>query len=529
METANLVLILGVIVFVAVVVWLLTTYRFRGAMIESEQRALVDRTGLQQELTQAQTRLESFEDLKVRLVRTEATLAETQRESAGFRSRAETAEAGLATARTTNTDLVTERDTARAEIVKARGELASAQTRVRELETVIEKDTKSHQEKLDALVAAKEEFTIHFTNLANAMLAEKSETLTKVSDEKIGALLKPLSEKLAEFQAKAQEAQVAEAAKIGALGEQLKQVTDLNVALTTETTNLTKALRGSSKTQGDWGELILETILKAAGLREGIEFDTQVSVQDDEGALVRPDVVVNFPSGRKVVIDSKVSLNAWLQYVEAADDAQRETAAKNLVASIDQHMKGLSPKAYQRLYGIDSLDFVVMFVPIEGAFALALGTRPNLYEDAWGRNILFAGPTTILFALRTIKHLWNQESQTRNAMEIAKMAGNLYDKFKDFVDDLEKVGARIAQASTAHAAATNKLVSGNGNLIGRAERLKRMGVTPKKSLPDDLVRASAQDSDETFLLPSPQLEAEDHGLPASEDDLNDDDSDDASA
>ncbi|NBX47675.1 MAG: DNA recombination protein RmuC, partial [Chloroflexi bacterium] len=149
------------------------------------------------------------------------------------------------------------------------------------------------------MVAAKEEFTIHFTNLANAMLAEKSETLTKVSDEKIGALLKPLSEKLAEFQAKAQEAQVAEAAKIGALGEQLKQVTDLNVALTTETTNLTKALRGSSKTQGDWGELILETILKAAGLREGIEFDTQVSVHDDEGALVRPDVVVNFPSGRK--------------------------------------------------------------------------------------------------------------------------------------------------------------------------------------------------------------------------------------
>ena len=511
METANLVLILGVIVFVAVVVWLLTTYRFRGAMIESEQRALVDRTGLQQELTQAQTRLESFEDLKVRLVRTEATLAETQRESAGFRSRAETAEAGLATARTTNTDLVTERDTARAEIVKARGELASAQTRVRELETVIEKDTKAHQEKLDALVAAKEEFTIHFTNLAIAMRAEKSETLTKVSDEKFGALLKPLSEKLAEFQAKAQEAQVAEAAKIGALGEQLKQVTDLNVALTTETTNLTKALRGSSKTQGDWGELILETILKAAGLREGIEFDTQVSVQDDEGALVRPDVVVNFPSGRKVVIDSKVSLNAWLQYVEAADDAQRETAAKNLVASIDQHMKGLSPKAYQRLYGIDSLDFVVMFVPIEGAFALALGTRPNLYEDA------------------TIKHLWNQESQTRNAMEIAKMAGNLYDKFKDFVDDLEKVGARIAQASTAHAAATNKLVSGNGNLIGRADRLKRMGVTPKKSLPDDLVRASAQDSDETFLLPSPQLEAEDHGLPAGEDDLNDDGSDDASA
>ena len=504
METANLVLILGVIVFVAVVVWLLTTYRSRGAIIESEQRALVDRTGLQQELTQARTRLESFEDLKVRLGRTEATLAETQRESAGFRSRAETAEAGLATARTTNTDLVTERDTARAEIVKARSELASAQTRVRELETVIEKDTKSHQEKLDALVAAKEEFTI-------------------------GALLKPLSEKLAEFQAKAQEAQVAEAAKIGALGEQLKQVTDLNVALTTETTNLTKALRGSSKTQGDWGELILETILKAAGLREGIEFDTQVSVQDDEGALVRPDVVVNFPSGRKVVIDSKVSLNAWLHYVEAADDAQRETAAKNLVASIDQHMKGLSPKAYQRLYGIDSLDFVVMFVPIEGAFALALGTRPNLYEDAWGRNILFAGPTTILFALRTIKHLWNQESQTRNAMEIAKMAGNLYDKFKDFVDDLEKVGARIAQASTAHAAATNKLVSGNGNLIGRAERLKVMGVTPKKSLPDDLVRASAQDPDETFLLPSPQLEAEDHGLPAGEDDLNDDDSDDASA
>ena len=203
--------------------------------------------------------------------------------------------------------------------------------------------------------------------------------------------------------------------------------------------------------------------------------------------------------------------------------------SKNLVASIDQHMKGLSPKAYQRLYGIDSLDFVVMFVPIEGAFALALGTRPNLYEDAWGRNILFAGPTTILFALRTIKHLWNQESQTRNAMEIAKLAGNLYDKFKDFVDDLERVGARIAQASAAHAAATNKLVSGNGNLIGRAERLRRMGVTPKKSLPDALIRASAQDPDETFLLPSPRLGGEDHVLPTGEDDLNDDDSDDASA
>ncbi|MSQ43445.1 MAG: DNA recombination protein RmuC [Chloroflexi bacterium] len=529
METANLVLILGVIVFVAVVVGLLASYRTRSAIIEAEQRALVDRTGLQQELTQARTRLEAFDDQKSRLERIEATLAETQRESAGFRSRAETAEASLATARTTITDLATERDTARADTLKARSDLASAQTRVRELETVIEKDTKSHQEKIDALVAAKEEFTTHFTNLANAILAEQSESLAKVSDDKIGALLKPLGEKLAEFQAKAQEAQVAEAAKIGALGEQLKQVTDLNVALTTETTNLTKALRGSSKAQGDWGELILETILKAAGLREGIEFDTQVSVRDDEGAQVRPDVVVNFPSGRKVVIDSKVSLNAWVQYAEAADDAQRDAAAKNLVASIDQHMKGLSPKAYQTLYGIESLDFVVMFVPIEGAFGLALGTRPNLYEDAWGRNILFAGPTTILFALRTIKHLWNQESQTRNAMEIAKMAANLYDKFKDFVDDLEKVGARIAQASAAHAAATNKLVSGNGNLIGRAERLKRMGVTPKKSLPDGLVRASAQDPDETFLLPSPPVEPDDDGQLPHEDDHNDDDSDDAPA
>ena len=483
METANLVLILGVIVFVAVVVWLLTTYRFRGAMIESEQRALVDRTGLQQELTQAQTRLESFEDLKVRLGRTEVTLAETQRESAGFRSRAETAEAGLATARTTNTDLVTERDTARAEIVKARGELASAQTRVRELETVIEKDTKSHQEKLDALVTFQASATATIQTFANELLEAKAKSLTESNTRDLGALIDPLKERIAEFKAKVEEVYVAEGKERATLGEQVRALTDLNQQVSREAQGLTEALKGSSKVQGDWGELVLGRMLESAGLQEGREFVTQESMRDADGKVLRPDVILTLPNRRVVVIDSKVSLVSWVRYVEATDDDERKAASKALVASVRSHLKGLSDRSYENLHGAGALDFVVLFVPLEGAFAQALATDPALQDDAWKQQVLFAGPTTILFALRTISHLLRQERQHQNAQEIATRAGSLIDKIARFGEVFEKVGAQLDTAHRSHQEARRLLMTGSGNVVRQIEMMQDLGARVSKRLP----------------------------------------------
>lgn len=511
--TAVAFLLAGVAIGIAVA-WYVASGRTRVAVAEANQRALTDSQSTATELATAKQRLLHVDDQAARLKTTEEERSlrlgerDAARTEAGLlRTRAETAEVRFAAATDRAGALEGERNTARATLGEVQVELGALKTTHREVETRREKDAEAHVQRLADIEKAREEYTAQFQNLANELLEAKTKTLTETNTKEIGTLLDPLKERLAEFKAKVEEVYIAEGKERVALGEQVKQLTTLNQAMSKDAQGLTEALRGSSKVQGDWGELVLERILEGAGLREGHEFVTQVSTRDAEGNLLRPDVVLLLPNGRKVVIDSKVSLVAWVQYVEATDDDIRKAASGSLVASVRAHLRGLSPKAYETLYGIDSLDFVVMFVPLEGAFARALATEPALQDDAWKQQVLFSGPTTILFALRTIAHLWREERQAQNAIRIATDAGALIDKFATFVETFDRVGHQVGLAARHHEAARRLLVSGPGNVVRRIEALGRLGVQARKSLPDAWI-AAADDVGDLGMLPAPQDEAQ---------------------
>ncbi|NBT27562.1 MAG: DNA recombination protein RmuC, partial [Actinobacteria bacterium] len=352
-----------------------------------------------------------------------------------------------------------------------------------ELETVIERDTKSHQEKLDALVAAREELTKTFKVLANDLLEAQTKALSETNAREIGTLLNPLRERIAEFKTKVEEIYVTEGKERATLGAQVMQLADLNRTLSKDAQGLAEALKGSSMTRGKWGEFVLESTLEAAGLRKGHEYQVQESARTDEGKTLRPDVTVDLPGGRKVVIDSKVSLNAYTDYIDATDDEARRRAATNVVASVSNHISSLASKSYQTLHGGETLDFVIMFVPLEGAFHLAVQTKPSILDEAWSKGVMFAGPTTILLALKIIKHFWDQNRQAQNALEIATAASGLYDKFVKFTEDLDKIGLNLNRAVEAHQDAKRALTSERGNIIRRIETLRTLGVRTRRSLP----------------------------------------------
>lgn len=266
----------------------------------------------------------------------------------------------------------------------------------------------------------------------------------------------------------------------------------LNRQLSDDAHNLTDALKGQSKTRGDWGELILERVLEVSGLRKDHEYTVQVSHTREDGSRVQPDVVIHLPDDRQLVVDSKVSLMAYLKYTEAGDDEQRSIAVKGHLNSIRTHISGLSGKNYQDLYGIKSPDFVIMFIPIEPAFALAISSDIALWQEAWNKNVLIVSPSTLLFVIRTVAHIWRQERQNQNAQEIAERGGRLYDKFKSFVDDLEKVGERIRQTQDSYERARGKLCNGSGNLIRQAEMLKELGVKPKRSIREEILEEALE-------------------------------------
>jgi len=262
---------------------------------------------------------------------------------------------------------------------------------------------------------------------------------------------------------------------------------DLNQVLSEDAKNLTRALKGSNKSQGNWGELVLERVLEASGLRKGEEYHVQESHTREDGSRAQPDVVIHLPEDRHLVVDAKVSLIAYEDFANLEDDTERQAAIKRHMDSIRNHMKGLSDKNYQTLYGLKSLDFVLMFVPIEPAFMLAVSQDKELFMDAWQKNVLLVSPSTLLFVVRTVAHLWRQEAQNRNAHDIAKRGAELYDKFVGFVVDMESLGNRIKQAQQDYDSAHNKLTSGRGNLIGQAEKLRDLGVKPTKAVPSALL------------------------------------------
>lgn len=372
-----------------------------------------------------------------------------------------------------------------------------------ELNTRCEAERRAADDKLALLMAARESLTDQFKSLANDILEEKAKRFTEQNQTNLGQILDPLRVKLQEFQGKVEQVYVQEGKDRSALAEQVRQLMELNQSLSQDAKNLTRALKGSSKAQGNWGELILERVLEASGLRKGEEYDVQESHTRDDGSRAQPDVVIHLPEDRHLVVDAKVSLTAYEDYVTAEDEGERNAAAKRHLDSVRAHIKGLSERNYQDLYGLKSLDFVLMFVPVEPAFMLAVTHDRELFMDAWQKNVLLVSPSTLLFVVRTVAHLWRQEAQNRNAQEIARRGAELYDKLVGFVEDLESLGNRLRQAQKDYDAAHNKLASGRGNVIRQAEMLKLLGVKPAKALPAGMVEA-AGDGDEAVAMAAVQ-------------------------
>jgi DNA recombination protein RmuC len=325
-----------------------------------------------------------------------------------------------------------------------------------------------------------------FANLANKIFEEKSQKFAVQNKENIDGLLKPLQEKIQTFQKKVEDTYDDENRQRAGLKQQIETLVGLNKQMSEDAHNLTTALKGETKTQGNWGEMILETILEKSGLNKGVEFSVQESFKTEDGQQRYPDVIINLPGNKHMVIDSKVTLTAYERYI-SADDDKKEKYLKDHILSLRNHIKGLSEKKYQNLYQINSPDFVLMFVAIEPAFALAVQQDNNLFYEAFEKNIVIVSPSTLLATLRTIDNIWRQEKQNKNAMEIAKRAGDMYDKFVSFVDVLEKLGNQIQTTQNTYDDAINKLSKGKGNLLTRAENIKRMGAKTSKSLTSDLL------------------------------------------
>nr|WP_181880667.1 DNA recombination protein RmuC [Pseudomonas mendocina] len=354
----------------------------------------------------------------------------------------------------------------------------------------LQENRDNQQQRLDDLQGARNELRAQFSELATKIFDEREQRFAETSQQRLGQLLDPLKERIQAFEKRVDESYQQEARERFSLSKELERLQQLNQRLGDEATNLTRALKGQ-KTQGNWGELVLERVLEHAGLEKGREYQTQVSLKGAGGERFQPDVLIRLPGDKQVIVDAKVSLSAYQQYVSAVDEPIRQQALKQHLISLRSHLKGLSGKDYQRLEGLYSLDFVLLFVPIEAAFAAALQAEPDLFQEAFEQQVVIVSPTTLLATLRVIDSLWRQERQGQNAREIAERAGQLYDKFVAFVADLDEMGNRLQQLDKAYASARNKLVDGRGNLVGRVENLKLLGARASKSLPGELLERSA--------------------------------------
>lgn len=344
-----------------------------------------------------------------------------------------------------------------------------------------------------------EKFTKEFENLANKILEEKTVKFTEQNKENLKNILSPLQDKIQLFEKKVEDTHKESIDYHAALRQQILGLREMNEQMSKETINLTKALKGDSKMQGNWGELVLERVLEKSGLEKDREYFVQQSHVTEDGNRVFPDVIINLPDGKKMIIDSKVTLTAYERYINEEDSEVKNQYLKEHIVSINRHVEQLGSKNYHDLYHMESPDFVLLFIPIESAFAVALNEDTSLYNKAFEKNIVIVTPSTLLATLRTIDSMWTNQKQQENAIEIARQAGALYDKFEGFVSDLIKIGKKMDEAKIEYGNAMNKLVDGKGNLITSVEKLKKMGAKAKKALPEAVLKR-ANETDEISLL-----------------------------
>jgi len=372
-----------------------------------------------------------------------------------------------------------EKDFLNVELTRRNSEFDNIEEKLREQKNEVEK--------------LQEKFSKEFENLANKILDEKSTKFTLKNKENIDGILKPLQEKIDKFEKRVEDSHKESIDRHAMLRQQIIGLKELNEQMSKEATNLTKALKGDSKTQGNWGELVLERVLEKSGLEKDREYFVQTSFTTDDGKRVLPDVVINLPDNKKMIIDSKVSLVAYERFINEEEEDLRPGHLKAHILSLRTHIDQLSAKNYHDLYKIESPDFVLLFIPIEPAFAVAVNKDESLYTWAFGKNIVIVTPSTLLATLRTIDTMWNNEKHQQNAMEIARQATNLYDKFRGLIEDLNKVGKMMDDSKEVYSSAMSKLHSGKGNLITRVENLKKLGIKPKKDIPLSNIKRADKD------------------------------------
>ena len=374
------------------------------------------------------------------------------------------------------------------QIIDLKSELSAKEERIKILNEKIKEAQETKEE-------TEERLTKEFENLAHKILDLNSEKFKKQNKEQIDTLLSPLSEQIEKFKKKVEDTNEKGVERNAMLMQKIISLESLNNKLSQDALNLANALKGDSKTQGDWGESRLELLLEKSGLTNGVHFSTQAAYKDDEGKLKKPDFIINLPDNKHLIIDSKVSLTAYVEYYNAEDEITEQQAIKRHLDSIKRHYMELSDKDYPNLYGIKTPDHVLMFVPNEPALMLALNEDKNLYLNALEKNIVLVSASTLLATLSTVASIWKQEDQKRNALEIAKEGGLLYDKFEGFVQDLIKVGKSIKSSKDSYEDAMSKLTEGRGNIIKKIENLKDLGAKTKKSLPQNIIDRANQDED----------------------------------
>jgi DNA recombination protein RmuC len=385
-------------------------------------------------------------------------------------------------------------------------ELQAERVKVIDLTTalsLLKSDYANLQQKLSEQKAeieeVREKFIKEFENLANKIFEEKSSKFTEQNKSNLDQILKPLSEKIKDFEKKVEDVYVTDSKERAGLIQQIKILHELNQQMSKDANNLTSALKGQSKTQGNWGEFILESILEKSGLVKGREYLVQESITAESGKRFQPDVIINLPENKSIIIDSKVSLVGYEKFISSEDEHEKQLGLREHINSIRSHVKNLSGKNYQNLYQLESLDFVLMFMPIEPAFAYAVQNDNSIFTDAFEKNIVIVSPSTLLATLRTIASIWRQESQNKNAVEIARQSGEMLDKFTAFVDDLISVGKGLVSTKDNYDKAMNKLTEGRGNLISRSEKIKKLGAKTTKALPTSVVNRSQLDEENNLL------------------------------